>query len=53
MFKTFLGAFALLNLFLCIFQLFTSQNIPYMIVEAMFTIIFYTAFLFTEEEDDF
>ena len=41
-----------MNVFLCILELFTVKNIPYMVVEAMFANMFYTAFLLTEEVDE-
>lgn len=46
------GAFALLNAWLCILNYFTDQNVSSMILEALFTIVFYITFLLIEEDSD-
>lgn len=45
--------FSCLNIFLCLAQLFTEKDVPSMIVEAMFAIIFYITFLFDGSDDDY
>ncbi len=52
MFRIFIGAIGLLDMGLCLVNYCTSKDVPLMIVEAMFGMIFYLTFLLTEEGDD-
>ena len=54
MYKFFAGIAALFNMWLCFFHWVTDKDVPSMIIEAMFGIVFAFVFLFVliEEEDD-
>ena len=52
MFRNLIGLIGLLDMGLCLYNYYTDKNIPLMIIEAMFGIIFYLTFLLADDEDD-
>lgn len=52
MLKIINGIFGILNMLFCIINYFGEQNIPLMILEAMFAIIFFLVFLMIEEDEE-
>ncbi len=52
MFRNLIGLIGVLDMGLCLYNYYTTKNIPLMIVEAMFGIIFYLTFFLVEDDED-